>query len=357
MKQNFPASRIESIDGLRGAFAFAVMLYHLVSWTQLDVGPHALALLRKAGIYAVAGFFVVSGYSMYWAYAHRVRPGWVADYFWRRFMRIAPLFYLALLWLLWRQRRLENFGVPAALDPFWTLLLNFSLLFGLHGAGTTSYVTGGWSIGIEWVFYMLFPLMFLGSALHTRRWGMGMAVAVCAALTWSLYGVNESRPLGEQWGTFVSPLYYAVYFVAGAWLASLHRAGLPLERFAIPGMLLAVFVFVFTATHFGDQVEIVTGFTFVLLAGATIGLVAFAAHLPIDGGWVKSLCQMSGNASYALYLLHPLLFLHVMKWVDERLERVLTTIALAIPLSLIVYRYYERPFMRIRPPFKRSASS
>ncbi len=49
--------RLDSLDGLRGILAFAIMLYHLRGWQlgSLD----SSSLLGRLGIYAVSMFFVV----------------------------------------------------------------------------------------------------------------------------------------------------------------------------------------------------------------------------------------------------------------------------------------------------------
>jgi peptidoglycan/LPS O-acetylase OafA/YrhL len=145
--------------------------------------------------------------------------------------------------------------------------------------------------------------------------------------------------------------------VTGVWLAILHRAGFSLRRFAVPGICFAALVFVATAPRFHDQVEIISGTTFLFLAAATIGLVTCAAHVRVESVWGKRLCEASGNASYALYLLHPLLFLEVIKWRDEPWVRLLATVVVAVPLSLLVYRFYERPLMGIRLPLTQRSQS
>ncbi|MFH4113324.1 acyltransferase family protein, partial [Acinetobacter baumannii] len=63
--------RYESLDWLRGLMAFAIMIYHLVSWQLFH--PEAGSLLGNFGIYGVSIFFVLSGLSMAIVYSNFIK--------------------------------------------------------------------------------------------------------------------------------------------------------------------------------------------------------------------------------------------------------------------------------------------
>src|SRR5690349_7171344 len=151
-----PAERIEALDALRGLMALAVAVYHFGVLTRAFSGGLRDAVVL-CGLYSVEGFFVISGFCFFHLYAGRTLTGAALLEFQRkRFARIAPLFYFAV-------------ALSLALEPefqssfTWTRLLeNLSLTFGLIHPNHAQ-VIGGWSIGLEYVFYFALPvLLWLG---------------------------------------------------------------------------------------------------------------------------------------------------------------------------------------------------
>lgn len=86
--------RIHAVDGLRGLFAIGVMLHHYVMWFGVPVNGYVDGFLTKIGIYAVSGFFVISGASLYHVYRGPMTNALVREFYLRRFLRIAPLYYV-----------------------------------------------------------------------------------------------------------------------------------------------------------------------------------------------------------------------------------------------------------------------
>lgn len=147
--------RVHTIDYLRGLMALSILFYHLVGWT-ISV-PQSESILGKLGIYGVSAFYIVSGMSMYLSYKN---TQWSfkssASFFVRRFVRLAPVYWIAML-----------IGLTYAfvLNPLtkvdWPIYMqNFVLIFGFIDP-TKYVVTGGWSIGNEVVFYLFFPAIIL----------------------------------------------------------------------------------------------------------------------------------------------------------------------------------------------------
>ena len=152
--------RVHGFDILRGLCALGVACYHVLGWLQAG-HPYNL------GLYGVYVFFVLSGASLWIAYADKMEQGYpLAGFFAARFFRLAPLYWLAVLL------------TPIIVGGPWSmhyLALNLSFLFGLGNPGQTAIVTGGWSLGIEFVFYLLFPLLLI---LVRTPTGVGLRAAV-----------------------------------------------------------------------------------------------------------------------------------------------------------------------------------
>src|SRR5437868_7356804 len=111
-------ARVEAIDILRGILACAVMFYHYVTWCKVPC-PEALGgALETIGVYSVEAFFVVSGFSLYYAYRDRRD---LLSYARNRVLRLWPVYALAVAGCVWLTANLS----PALIAE------NVTLLFGL----------------------------------------------------------------------------------------------------------------------------------------------------------------------------------------------------------------------------------
>jgi len=146
--------RLHGVDALRGLAASAVVVHHVVGINGLEV-PRSLHAIPDYFGYAVPLFFVISTFSLCYTYDGRF-DGTVAvrNYLIRRFMRIAPLFYCMLA--VWVLTDLVKFHQPVSIA---SLLANLTLTFNLVGPYQYSIVWAGWSIGVEFVDYFVFPIM------------------------------------------------------------------------------------------------------------------------------------------------------------------------------------------------------
>lgn len=143
--------RIYGLELLRGLCALFVAIYHCMLWGNL-------AHLHSCGI---------SGAVLYHSYHAKIgRTVSFDGFLLRRFARLAPLYALCTVVV----------AIGLMKYPSWRHLLNISLLFGFANPGQTSTVTGGWSLGIEFVLYTIFPLL-LAFTTTTR-----MAIATVAVL-------------------------------------------------------------------------------------------------------------------------------------------------------------------------------
>ena len=145
--------RFEGLDALRGALALAVMVFHLLGWL------YEIELLA-VGTYSVYLFFVLSGFAMTWAYGEATAGTAIfplRDYWRARLVRIIPLWWVVVI-----------ATVVSALPEFvgWRVLAeNLTLTSAL--TPTESVPLGGWSIEIELVWYLLFPVLLM--LLRTKR--------------------------------------------------------------------------------------------------------------------------------------------------------------------------------------------
>ena len=137
--------KLKYIDALRGLAILGVVVVNTASYGHSKY-PELIQALINQGERGVQLFFVVSAFTLFLSYHHRLDQGTTAtrNFFLRRFFRIAPLYYLAILYFLWQ----DGFGPRYWLgdEPFvtpWNILSNFLFMHGIHPSWITSVVPGG----------------------------------------------------------------------------------------------------------------------------------------------------------------------------------------------------------------------
>ena len=153
MKQT---AKLRYVDALRGVAVLGVMLVY----TGLhDMNNHHI-LVRDFitnGARGVQLFFLVSAFTIFISYNKRAgsEVNLARNFFLRRFFRIAPLYYLGILYFLWQNYYLGDIKFPA----FAEVLAQFTFVHGANPYWINHLVPGGWSIAVEMTFYALVPLL------------------------------------------------------------------------------------------------------------------------------------------------------------------------------------------------------
>lgn len=205
-----PKVQLDFIDALRGVAIIGVLLSHAQRNVELyQAMGHQATMSPWLSRYAAQGargvqlFFVVSALTLFLSAGKRGGESheWLNFYI-RRFFRIAPMFYIA-------------FGVYClapvvlkgqALPPWDTLLGTLSFTNGWNPAwllGANDVVPGGWSIGVEMSFYIVFPLVFLALRDFPRALAaLGIVLAI-DVFTWPTLLAHAPIDDTELWARFV----------------------------------------------------------------------------------------------------------------------------------------------------------
>jgi peptidoglycan/LPS O-acetylase OafA/YrhL len=154
--QGFKHPRLGFIDALRGFGALYILVYHvaLIPKPPLEV-PDATGRVILTGGTGVTLFFLLSAFTlMLSARRHAAESPSLKDFYLRRFFRIAPLFYV---WIVVSLIRDTLLGGSRTLG---VILLNVLFCFNLIPGKSQGFVWAGWVLGVEMLFYLIFPLLF-----------------------------------------------------------------------------------------------------------------------------------------------------------------------------------------------------
>src|SRR5258706_538487 len=180
---------IPALDGLRGVAILLVLVLHFAPYAPGLQAPTVLLdrlYLRVSGIgwTGVDLFFVLSGYLITGIlYDTRGSKHYFRQFYARRFLRIFPLYYVALALFLiilpWPHsfdsviRELRGDAVW-----YWTYLYNMRVA--ATGFLPSSALGHFWSLAVEEQFYLIWPIVVLW--LGRKHLIVTCAVAVVAAL-------------------------------------------------------------------------------------------------------------------------------------------------------------------------------
>lgn len=339
-------ARVFGLDLLRGCSALAVATYHGLAWFDVANVP-------VLGTYGVYLFFVLSGATMVVAYQNRLSSAaQIVDYLVLRYIRIAPLYLVALL-------ASTAIAALTSHDRFALLgraALNALFVFGAGNPGETAVVVGGWSIGIEFVFYFLFPVLL---SITTGLRGIAVA-AIALVAQWIFVDITlTGKSLETGWTNYTQMLSFIGYFVSGCVIGSFVRVGDRAQRRIWPAVAVGGAVLLVVAGP-AEATDGLLGLRGAALSALAVVVVVAASRAAVPV-WLRPFAEFLGNCSYSVYLLHPLLFrlfrsqrIHASVSALPAPAVVVGVVALSLVLAHLVYTGFERPVQqRLRALWRR----
>ncbi|WP_285576903.1 acyltransferase family protein [Geothrix limicola] len=340
--------RLGLLDPLRGILALCVAVYHLSVWFDLTrSGSGENMAIAKLGNYGVSAFFVLSGFLLFrTASWPRIQKEGVGRFWLRRFLRLAPVFYLVCALNV-------IFHLGMGPEPSLRFILeNLTLTFGaIHP--NHALVTGGWYVGLVALLYFAYPALAWLREKAGPRGGLVFLFALALGLwMWSLPSTLHGVMDQERWNRFHTYVLAPnqVFLLAwGGLLAGCHQAT---ERRLEPklALLLALpllWVLLRPAPQFFDHLVALTGWIRYRYLLTVTGLVAIAAFSRnVEPGRFGKLLSRLGDWSFGLYLLHPF----TMKLVAPHLAGQWgfnLALALAVFGAALVHRWIEEPAGRL----------
>jgi peptidoglycan/LPS O-acetylase OafA/YrhL len=153
----------ENLDGLRGIAALMVVICHFFLMPSVIGYVHTdlYGKITKFGQHGVSLFFVLSGFVITRILINnRNENNYFRQFYWRRALRIFPLYYLFLLcWYFVLPLIVAQPIVPFNKQfQFYLYLQNFDWLTGLSETAPL-HPFHFWSLAVEEHFYLIWPLV------------------------------------------------------------------------------------------------------------------------------------------------------------------------------------------------------
>lgn len=142
------------VNALRG---YAILMLILIHSSQAFVVSNFIKTICNNGDLGVQLFFILSSFTLFNSYSKRKlveKKSVNRNFFIRRFFRIAPYYYLAgFVYVLYRIFKNDEVSVT-------NLIANYSFTNGIYLPSINDIPPGGWSIGIEMIFYLIIPPLY-----------------------------------------------------------------------------------------------------------------------------------------------------------------------------------------------------
>lgn len=358
--------RLSGVDALRGVSVLLVVMHHIhlrFVLNQFNVDGELPKILNQvlfwSGYYAVTTFFVISGFLITGLAIRRWRslehvP--IGRFYTMRMARILPCLFLALIVLSALHLagvgdftiKPERASLGRALWAAVTFHVNWL-------EGHRGYLPGGWdvlwSLSVEEVFYLLFPLVCL--LVRSER-----------LLLLPLLGLIVIGPINRTLLLDDDPWGFYAYLscsdgIAFGCLAAIASARLKFSKRTLAVSLITgavAAVLVLLLFNEDEHIGIARfGLNFTLLeAGIAMMLLALGSGvgngaLAIGTGWLRAI----GRRSYEIYLFHMFVVLGLMELVREFKPQTAmipawyaAMLVLSIVLGSIVARWYSEPLNR-----------
>lgn len=359
-----PAKHWDALDGMRGIAALIVLFSHANGIGIMMLGLPDFGDLGKAGVVL---FFLLSSFLLSSQFVSgrndRFSRNGLSDYFFRRFIRIYPLYFVYLAFALLMTNLSPVLGANETLKlPFTIDIKGLAKQLALiEGRGVT------WSIIVEFKFYFVLPVVML-SVAFMRHFHQGYTMLLLAAAVAAAYFL---WPQAEAQTNDIHLRYYLPVFLVGTLLAVVSN-NIKAPPFALQlifesagwvatGILL-LNIPAFQAILFSSPFDPELARTRFFETSVLFSFVVAAAIL--GSGAIRSIFALRalryvGKISFSLYLWHIVIIRALSAYLHKFPQSFETwflhsplngwfLLALCIAVSHISFTLIEQPFMKVK---------
>jgi peptidoglycan/LPS O-acetylase OafA/YrhL len=353
MNEKKPLNRFAYVDALRGLAALYVFFYHLALIPEPDlVVPYWAKRIVLSGGTGVTLFFVVSAFTL--CYSMRARsdgPNPIYGFYVRRIFRIVPLFYvwMAISWL-------RDAYIYRVRSPLTDVFLSTFFIFNFFPGKQSGFVWASWTLGVEMLFYLIFPLVFRVVTDYRRALALflfSMVASRAFQYLLAYLSISEEQRLNYYQRSF---LHQLPVFATGVLVFYLFDAFIKDKEVNRSWGIVFLGMFVFIYDGFLNQnlnaILEPLYWQAVAYGCLLLGLSIFPWHIVVN-----RFTEFLGLISYSVYLSHtsvitafrPLytnIYSIDMSTSVKFLLCVIITLTAVVAVSYISYRLIEEPGMR-----------
>ena len=353
------------IDGLRGIAILMVVACHLIYENRTSY-PVITFLYKMilSGAYGVTLFFVLSGFLISWPFwKNKVRESphqCPNGYWWRRFYKIYPPLALSIIILT----PICSFITGGDSGYYWDALKY------LVGLPLVQPVSGKlnpvmWSLIVEVQFYLILPLVFFCLSRVSAKASVWIVFLLFALMPMAFRIYNHFHHLEFELHPMVQLRFPTRFdaFAPGILMAGLVSTGGISKRWACLGnwgafLLVAGLTFsaILKMQSGWDKSFVLQELSSLAFKGAGFLLLCYVLNPKLRGPRLLSepLLRWFGIISYEWYLFHQAIYGFIWRNcfgmaegnVIKYVLTIVTSFAVGLLISVLVYRYFSLPLLK-----------
>ena len=352
--------RLDFVDSLRGFAALYVLMYHMVLVPEYKIKvPAILQPIILNGSTGVTLFFVISSFTLCYALnKQKSEKKYIRKFYIRRIFRITPLYYVWLLVIP------VCMGQLSWIISMWKqMLLYLTFGYNFFPGRQEGFVWASWTLGVEMVFYFIFPFIFL----YTKNLKTSIFFFMGSVLIGFIHSyiisqlINSGKLLPQLYSTYFSffnqlPVFatgiicYYLYMLCNKNTAFINWGKYLLIVGVVLFLTLPYVPYIKNSVHAPLIYPIAMAIVYVVIF---VGLSASANKIVVNKFTV-----FCGTISYSLYLNHPQIIYRLSEFYkfvsakvgNEAIVLLLCytiTIVLIGLLSFLTYKLIETPGIRL----------
>ena len=325
-----------SLDLFRGFCGYGVAYCHLHAFIYKNLSMEYLSLLF------VEFFFILSGFVLYPQLMKILDDKKNLIIFYkRRWIRTLPLYIILLLVVSALMGELFSSDFFKYLFFIQKILPNFV---------TNDYFPIAWSLSIEELFYLLFPIVII--FLTKKNIIRNIVIIFFSLLIFKYFFSNNIEPNFFRTGTFLRFDAILVGFLLRHFYSKLIQF-----KVSIILMFLIISFLYYFGKNFTHQLEEVHElkyiFVLILQLLSILFLLLFTFIEPImKNSIIKKISLLVSTQTYSIYLMHIILIYLLEKAHFSIFTTSFIYITSLFIISFLIFNYIEKPLLALRPKMR-----
>lgn len=281
-------NQYEGLNLIRAIASIGIILMHVLILGEFNFPLFGNAVKKMSSF--VELFFILSGFAMSCGYYYKIKNGQISldKFYKKRFIKVVPLFLVVVV-----VEALFTWEFPKTI---FEVIANASMLFGFMSNNSLEVASLGWTLGVIFGFYVMFPFFVFSIYTKKRAW-------ISLICSYVLHFVCQIYFLEK--GQYQNIILWLFEFVIGG-ILFLYREELiaffkkRLYRIVLVCGLIVITLFYYCGWQHGYDMGLLTPYVFSVWM--IMGIIS-------DGVLVNNrLIQYLGRISFEIYLLQMLVF-------------------------------------------------
>ena len=322
-----------SLDLFRGFCGYGVAICHLNAFIFSNQFLEYLSLIF------VEFFFVLSGFVLYPQLLKVIdKKNNLLIFYKRRWMRTLPLYFVILILV----SILTNHLFDVNFFKYFFLIQKFMPNF-----IENDYYPVAWSLSIEELFYLLFPLILV--FLNNKNF-LKISLIIFITIFFIKYSLLDSFDANfYRTGSFLR--FDAILF--GFLISHFKSEVLEYKKMIILFTIIFTTFFLFSHDYFViNKIHPHNRFIFIIFMQLTSGLtlLSFIFLEPLlKNYYLKKFSLLISQQTYSIYLFH-IIIIYIFSMIDLSIYIITPIyILLLFLISTLIYNFFEKPLLKLRP--------